>query len=610
MLKQNYHKHKHEYILLKNHKLTMFGGSNSNSDSDSEDLRIMQFNMLANGLMDSFIGPNTIDIFSKQNTEIQDELGKKKQYFEKLGVNIKQLFDINNSELSVKEMKKLLKKDEPISEIEYDIQKINEFEIYLLDRLTDSDHPSKRLKNISNSIWKKIQVSLMQGNIKYVPCIDTNNVNSLLWYKLKQMSVNRDKSKCSTMSSQQIQDAIDSQIKKLHEQSIVPHIINGIETMIGIVSNIFSKKYKEYKSDVDSIQSKSNEIELNIEEFLQARFDTFKQMVQHADPWIICLEEDDYDNYFNKDDYFMNNYGFARCKKDPSTSLSLITKKTGSKILTALSEKYIKNAQPDGVSILFKKSKFKDPDPQDKDKPKIAKKNKSPFIIKRLERIDNKKSIYVVCAHLESGSEDYRKEEIRIQDIDEILEDPEFENLKNLHSDAELIICMDGNTPFLNKEKFKDYYGPGNVAEGGKSSEFIESNIMIDGSPISRNTAMFRLMDKLGLDQNNVAAKEPTKMYSVNRLRGPDSNQLAKIFEYEYHCIDHCFYRGTEYELVKASLPIMDKSDYEHLLPNFDFNDKDHKYNFDTMNPFKDPGSFVSVSDHLPLFVTLRYKNK
>lgn len=619
MLEPIYYEHKHAYLSLKTLK---FGGkkrgkkSLNGGNESSNEIRIMQFNMLANGLLDSFLSPQTIKIFTANGP---NELNEKKEYFEKLNVNIKQLFDAKISELSLKELKKYIKKSEGLKEMEYNLKRISDFEIYLLDRLAEEDHPSKRIKNIANGIWKKIQLSLMQGNEKYVPCIDTNNVNSLLWYKLKQSE--RDKSKCTELSNKDqdkdqdqdqkqkqiqeiIQGIIGSQIKKLNDKNIIPDTVRDIEAMIGIVSNIFSKKYKDYKSDVEKIQANNKSIEQDIESYLQARFNAFKKMVQQYDPWIICLEEDDYDNYFNNDDYFMKNYGFARCKKDPSTAKTLITKKTGSKLLWSLSENYVKNACPDGATVLFKKSKFNDPDPQDK--PNVAKKNKSPFVIKELQTVDDNQTIYVLCAHLESGFEDYKKEEIRIQDINEILEDPMFEKIEN-NPDAELIICMDGNTPFLGKERFYDYYGTGNVVEGGKTGEYIESKIVIDGSPISKNTAMHRLMDKLSLDQTNVSVEKPTQMYSVNRLRGPDSNQLAKAFEYEYHCIDHCFYKGNKYELVKTSLPRMHDNghDYEHLLPNFNLDLKDIEWeNFSKINPDK----FISISDHLPLCVSLRYK--
>jgi hypothetical protein len=548
---------------------------NGSMNQSQDNMVIMQFNMLANGLMDRFLDPQIIEIFARPGTTVQNELNRKKRYFEKLNLGIKQLFDVRNTGLNLGELRDLFDRDrdsqmdQKMDEIQYNVQMINEFEIYLLNRSSEADIPSKRIKNIANRIWRKIQDSLMQGKDRYMA----------------------------------------------HPVPVDPKI-REIEQMIGLVADIFSSKYTDYKTDVDRIQSMDQEICQNIEKFLDQRFGMFKQMVQYHDPWIICLQEDDFDNYFEKDEFWANNYGAVRCKKDPSTAKTLLQKRTGSNLLAGLSEQYVQNAKADGVTILFKKSKFMDPDPMFQNCPKIAEKNKSPYLIKELRRIDNGQKICVICAHLESGREDYNKEELRIGDIDLILQDPEYQRIRS-DPQTNLIVCMDGNTPFLDQRRFMDYYGPGNVTEGGKSAQFIESDLLIDGKTISRNTAMYHLMSQMVMDQRNLGIAEPTVMYSVNRLRGPDSNQLAKIFEYEYHCIDHVFYQGNDYELVKTRMPMIRQSkqsddvkndtqiqgdeggDYENLLPDFSFFDHDG-------NGKKISDNIGSISDHLPVFVTLK----
>ena len=264
----------------------------------------------------------------------------------------------------------------------------------------------------------------------------------------------------------------------------------------------------------------------------------------------------------------------------------------------------------------------------------MADKDKSPYLLKKLIRRDTDEVFFVLTAHLESGRDDYSKEKIRMTDIDDILNDPDVKlmmpDILNLGKKKNFIICMDANSPFLDKERFDRYYEKGSVTRGGESSSFEEGDITIDGKKIAKNSVMYKIMSVFGLTEDNVCIYSPTSVYSTNRFRGPNGEQLAKLLELEYHCIDQGFAKCSgNYKLLKTFLPKMvpSEEDFANLLPNFSI----------TMNPdtkeikVKDltTGSFVNnwgplllvedgqikvnpylegflaISDHLPLFMIL-----
>ncbi len=516
-------------------------------------IKIMQFNMLANGLMDSFLKKRNIGIFFNTSGELE----KKKSYFDKLNSNIKSLFDNRNVNKSMEEFKQIIGHVDCTEEVEYNDQELDMYERYFCIIKGHDERLIKRINNIINKVWTIVQKEILQENIQKINC-------------------NYD---------------LDQVIKIVYR--------------IKIIVELFQKDYKNYKSDIDAYRDTEKNIITNITNYLAERFKMFKSMIQQYDPDIMCLQEDDFDNYFNAEDYFVSTYDFLRCKKNPSQAQKII--KTNKTLwLNGLTQEYRDRAPPDGVTILFKKSKFRDANPSYNNN--VARFKKSPYLIKHLINIDTGDNFCIVCAHLESGREDYSKEMQRIETIGTILKDPEFNRIMEIKT-MNLIICMDANTPFLNERTFKKYYSKENIPEDGlleTSGTFIKSDIMINGDPIAKNSALFKLMDKLKMTQDNHGVEEPTKMYSVNKLRGPESHQLSKIFEYENHLIDHIFFKGHEgskYVMIKTKLPIMNPGNYYNdLLPNYEYDKStvwDNFYNFDS-------NTFISTSDHLSLFIVLK----
>jgi len=602
-LLKKYYNIKNEYMNL---KFIMKGGNGN-------DIKIMQFNMLANGLMDSFLTADTMKIFFP---DLKRDLPKKQEIFKKLNYNIKQIFDKQNANKPVNELevifktpsvteetkateqkkpeaetKEELKSGEKTEEkkllsekkstaITYNEVKLSAYENCISKGVKKDSTLGSRIKNISNDLWKMIQTHILENEIKFP-------------------DIKEDENKCIATTKTEI------------------------EQIIPILAKLFLSSYTTYIKEINTFRSPDEFIRSKIKEFLELRFKIFKIMVINYDPDIICLEEDDYDYYFNNDVYFRDTYGFSRCKKKDSNARKLTVGRTGSPWLKNLHDEFItQRVTDDGVTIMFKKSVFNDLNPEVNNR--VVQKG-SPHILKKLGKKYTLDIFYVLATHIESGREDYNKEETRMSDIEYIFDqEPKLKSCEitsNTNSNVNLIICMDGNTPFLNKNLFEKYYSEKSVAEGGKSGNFVPSNIEIDCSVIAKNSAMYKLMNDLKMTQNNVAVSKPTKMYSVNRFRGPDSNQIAKIFEYEYHCIDHVFYKGSRYDLEKVDLPVMKNTDddYENLLPNFDFTKLSEldrtstleKYLKESWGDFKhiNPKNFVSISDHLPVFVTLRKRD-
>ncbi len=570
----------------------------------TDNLVIMSMNMLARGLLDSFLRSDTMKI----HFSTVQELDEKKAYFRNLLFNVKQLFYKINESKTAQELTVLFRglekktEDQKINEknIEYNIDLITLYERMLFGATKEADEPGKRIKNIGNAIWKIINHMLMSDS----------------W---------------STFKS-------DSDFQKTHvpvENKYIskcsPGDVDSIKDVIYLLALIFATQYTTFIREITESRSLEKEIEVNIKEFLNQRFQVFKLMVQTYSPDIMCLQEDDYDHNFDSDPWFMKTYGFVRCKKVPSRAMKMLLDGSGSSLTSRLKEdiEFKKTVCADGCTIMYKKQVFHDSYPEKNNR--LAKKDKSPYLVKYLIHQKTGKKFFVVTAHLESGNGDYCKERIRMNDIDDILSDPDFLEMKDEIMDPEtnLIICMDGNSPFLDEKRFNDYYSKDSVVAGGESASFIEGEIQIDGKKIAKNSMTHRLMSGFRLNQDNVCVETPTEAWSVNRFRGPDSNQLAKIFESEYHCIDYGFARCNEYKLLKTMLPrIVDTGDdYQNLLPNYQYESLDsiadvetmlssppnyvpsEKYNWGPLlnndNVFVDPylEDFVSISDHLPLFM-------
>lgn len=565
-------------------------------------LLIMNQNMLANGLQDKFLRAITMKIFFSSS----DELKQKKGYFVNLHSNIKQLFFKSNSKKSLSELEQLFKQttgeskeDEDESIIDpmdqYNLGMLSLYEKCLAGMTKETDLPSKRIKNISNSMWRIIFTKIMKTNKSF------NEV------EVSEIVLNK-------KYTDKFPEVTDQQITELKERILC-------------LGNSFINQYTTYKEEVAKYQEEDKIITPNIKEYLRLRFEIFKQMVQYYSPDIMCLQEDDFDHYFKNDQWFSETYGFARCKKVPSRAQIMLREGTGCCWTNKLNERedseFAKTVYPDGVTIMYKKSLFHDPEPERNYQE--AAKDKSPFLLKKLIRRDTGEVFFVLTAHLESGKDDYSKEGIRMDDIDDILNDPYVKKMWDEIMDKKnnFIVCMDANAPFLDKERFDDYYG--------NWCKFEPGEIVIDGKQIAKNSAMYKLMREFGLTKSNVCVDSPTDVYSVNRFRGCDSEQLAKLMELEYHCIDHGFARlNGNYELLKTYLPKMVPDDFDNLLPNFETilnpETKEIKVKDLTTGPcvnnwgpplvFENgipkvkpylPG-FLSISDHLPLLMYLMYR--
>ena len=227
----------------------------------------------------------------------KEEFAEKKSYFAKFSFNIKQMFFKSNSKKTINELNELFEgklksnefKEEHLEESlpdEYDTDMITLYEKCLSGATKENDDPKKRIKNVSNAMWKVIYLMIMSG------MFDTEIETDIILDKVP-LDV-KHSSKCK-------------------EEDVIL-----IKQRILLLAKVFASKYKTYRAEILKFQENDQFIIKNIKSFLRLRFETFKRMVQKYSPDILCLQEDDYDYYFDNDQWFQENYGFVRCKKDPS----------------------------------------------------------------------------------------------------------------------------------------------------------------------------------------------------------------------------------------------------------------------------------------------------
>ena len=202
----------------------------------------------------------------------------------------------------------------------------------------------------------------------------------------------------------------------------------------------------------------------------------------------------------------------------------------------------------------------------------------------------NSSRILVVSCHLPSGRRKYSDELARIESAGIL--SAAINEIMTTNKCNGLIIGMDGNTPPICKMGDRlnyDYY------------EEVKEMAAKDGSKVERSTVaiaaegtMVRAVcDCLGMTIENIAIDNPTKCWSVCKMRGPTSEQPNKIGDPEYHLIDYIWVKGCIGVEKKAVLPLKKEIelDFSNLLPNFRSSSQDDIY--------------VTTSDHLPVFCDL-----
>jgi hypothetical protein len=623
----NYYMHKKNYLQLNTISKKLVGGDHID---EKNDIVIMQFNMLANGLMDDFLNKKSMKGITKSLKDLRVP-------FQTLTTKITESFTSNKNNY---------------------------------DKCLKENSEKKQI----NEIWTNIQSCLLGKTTNFKP----DNYKEI--YKCNEPDLNVIRSIITSFAKNFAND-----YEKMMETG------NEFKNINEFPKSSYYTMGKQLESDDDLKIT-------HMETYLKLRYIAFKKMVGKYNPAIICLQEDDYDNYIKgKDEYNslkLINYEYISQKKLDSNAKKFITGKFPNKWYnTNFIENHKNYATDDGVSILFRNDIFEylhtyegytSPG--------------SPILSVLLRNINSEELFLITTTHIESGRDTYEKEKVRMYDImdritipidkienkqikkdyiknikhynDEHFNNDEIKKLEKLisatnpdnrnylfygvvpfinsalksinedHPNNKInqILTGDFNTPFLDRDRFIKYYVEESENKIKTPSNINDSRILIDKKPIIQESAMYTLMEGLQYTQENVAVDNPTQMYSVNRIRGPTSAQLTKIYEDEYHDIDHVFYSSDSeiYTLLKTKLPYMIDKHYSTLLPNFEIEKQgqtiieskvDGKSTNETwrnisinkenetyfINPYtnnnKNESDFISISDHLPLLVVLQSKS-